>query len=198
MYIKYLWYVIRHKWFVFVECVKLGVPWLGLIHDLSKFLPREFIPYARNFYGTYPKDLRYTRFTAEGVKAAFDVAWLHHQKGNRHHWQYWLLQYDQGEAWKATRIEGDLYRLDDYVSTGLDYGVTQNIDGSVDVLVDKLNLAPVALEMPDRYRREMLADWRGAGRAILGKSADTKAWYEKQKRFIILHPETRKWIEAHL
>lgn len=52
------------------------------------------------------------------------------------------------------------------------------------------------LPMPDRYRREMLADWRGAGRAQ--GNPDTRGWYEANKGKMILHPETRLWIEAHL
>jgi len=49
-YISYLKYILRHKWFVFWEACKLGIPWLGLIHDWHKFLPDEFFPYARYFY----------------------------------------------------------------------------------------------------------------------------------------------------
>jgi hypothetical protein len=50
--------------------------------------------------------------------------------------------------------------------------------------------------MPDKYRREMLADWRGAGRA-LGKP-DTQAWYAANRDKMKLHPETRAWIEQQL
>lgn len=53
------------------------------------------------------------------------------------------------------------------------------------------------MEIPDKYRREMLADWRGAGRAISGKD-DTREWYEKYKDKMQLHPATRAWIEANL
>lgn len=53
-----------------------------------------------------------------------------------------------------------------------------------------------ALEMPDRYRREMLADWRGAGLA-LGKP-DTAEWYAANRDRMVLHPDTRAWIEAAL
>ena len=52
------------------------------------------------------------------------------------------------------------------------------------------------LPMPDRYRREMLADWRGAGRAY--GNPDTRKWYEKHKHKIIIHAETRAWIESQL
>lgn len=53
-----------------------------------------------------------------------------------------------------------------------------------------------ALDMPDVYRREMLADWRGAGKA-LGKP-DIKAWYLANQYHMILHPLTRVWIEQQL
>lgn len=126
MYLKFLWSLLRHKWFVFVECCKLGIPWLGIVHDSSKFSPSEFVPYARYFYGNYPnrddihgdmRNILSDRYTAEGVKAAFDVAWLHHQRRNRHHWQYWLLQYDNGEAW-AMQEDGNQTLVENYIETG--------------------------------------------------------------------------------
>jgi len=141
---RYFSYVLRHKWFVFVECCKLGVPWRGVAHDLSKFRPSEWIPYARYFYGDY--------LSKEGVERSFDLAWLHHQKRNKHHWQWWVLPLDDGG---------------------------QKI-----------------LPMPDVYCKEMLADWYGAGRA-LGKP-DTVAWYVRNRDKMLLHHETRAWIEQQL
>ena len=86
-YFKYLKYVIRHKWFVMIECFKIGLYWRGIVHDLSKLLPDEFIPYARYFYGGYK---------LVWINDAFDKAWLLHIHRNPHHWQYWLLQTDDG------------------------------------------------------------------------------------------------------
>jgi len=40
-YLKYLKYLLRHKWFVMLECFKEGLFWLGLTHDLSKFSPKR-------------------------------------------------------------------------------------------------------------------------------------------------------------
>ena len=48
---KYTWYIIRHKWYVFIECCKLGIIWRGIWHDWHKFLPGEFFPYAIHFNG---------------------------------------------------------------------------------------------------------------------------------------------------
>ncbi len=50
------------------------------------------------------------------------------------------------------------------------------------------------LEMPDRYRREMVADWRGAGLA-LGKP-DTLAWYKATRDARLLAPKTLAWVES--
>lgn len=166
-YWRYFCYVIRHKWYVFGYGCQLGIPLLALMHDNSKFRPSEFFPYAEFFYG--PKDRKSVkdasvyekthyweiawRESREGVKEAFDFAWLLHQKRNKHHWQFWMLVNDQ-----------------DAVRT---------------------------MPMPDRYRREMLADWRGAGRAISGVE-DAAGWYSVNRDKMQLHPETRQWIEDQL
>lgn len=52
------------------------------------------------------------------------------------------------------------------------------------------------LEIPDRYRREMVADWRGAG-AALG-FPDTPGWYSSNRENMALGPETRAWVEREL
>lgn len=150
MYGKYLRVVLRHKWFVFLECCKLGVPWLGLIHDWSKFLPSEFKAYAQYFYGSWGDD------KPQWLEDAFDLAWLHHQHRNKHHWQRWLLTLD------SARSDGKL----------------------------------IPLTMPDRYRREMLADWRGAGRAY--GNLDTVKWYVKNCNQIQIDGTTRDWVEIQL
>lgn len=49
-YIKYLLYVLEHKKNVFKTCWNKGLYLHAFTHDLSKFRPSEFIPYARYFY----------------------------------------------------------------------------------------------------------------------------------------------------
>jgi hypothetical protein len=96
-YWKYLRYVMRHKWYVFVESCKVGIPFRGLVHDWSKFLPGEFIPYARYFYGDISKGRDETGYykPADSGYEPFDLAWLYHQHRNPHHWQYWCLAQDE-------------------------------------------------------------------------------------------------------
>jgi len=154
-YLKYLSYVIRHKWYVMIECFKVNLWWQGIIHDLSKLLPSEFFPYANYFYWNNNQkrdETGYYKPTDTGDKA-FDFAWLLHQKRNKHHWQWWILPEDEG----GIRI----------------------------------------LDMPLKYREEMLCDWRGAGRAQ-GYGDNTKDWYEKNKNRMLLNNKTRDYIEKRI
>jgi hypothetical protein len=76
-YLKHLYKVLLHKWYVFVVGRKLKVSyWRLLKHDLSKFSPVEFGRYARQFYGKGDDN--------------FSLAWVHHQNRNDHHWEYWI------------------------------------------------------------------------------------------------------------
>ena len=140
MYDRYFSYLARHKFYTFIECCKLGIPLRGLLHDLSKFLPSEFIPYAHHFYGQHAE-----------IDKDYDFAWLQHIHRNMHHWQYYII---------------------------IDLGIEE------------------ILPMPDEYRKEMLADWIGAGYAK--NQPDVKDWYLKNKQFIRLHPETTRWVESRL
>jgi hypothetical protein len=71
-----------------------------VLHDWDKFLPGEFIPYARCFYNPdgSKRNLRDASgyYDAARVGGAFDYAWLLHQKRNKHHWQWWALPLDDG------------------------------------------------------------------------------------------------------
>ncbi len=76
---EYILITIKHKWFVLLAGLKLHIPlWLLLIHDWSKFTLKELPHYQRQFYGKADKPLD------------FSYAWLHHQKYNKHHWEYWI------------------------------------------------------------------------------------------------------------
>ena len=109
-YIVYIWYVVKHKWFVFLECCKLGIPWRGVLHDMSKFLPSEFIPYARFFYNPdgSSKQIRdktgYYKPNNTG-DAEFDLAWFYHKSRNKHHWQYWILPWDADDSHNKYQIQ---------------------------------------------------------------------------------------------
>jgi hypothetical protein len=98
---QYAKYVFRHKWFVMLACFSRGLYWRGIVHDLSKFRPSEWFPYANFFYK--PSGSKNTKKNEAGYykptdteNAALDYAWLLHQKRNKHHWQWWCLPEDNG------------------------------------------------------------------------------------------------------
>ena len=64
-------------------CCRVGIPLQGLVHDLSKFDPREFIPSVRYYQGTS------SPIGAERREKGYSAAWLHHKAQNKHHWEYW-------------------------------------------------------------------------------------------------------------
>lgn len=55
-----------------------------------------------------------------------------------------------------------------------------------------------AVRMPERYVREMVADWMGVSYALGKPPSDAKDWYLQNKDTMILHPATRSRVEALL
>jgi Family of unknown function (DUF5662) len=49
--------------------------------------------------------------------------------------------------------------------------------------------------IPDKFVKEMVADWMGAGRAYVGHW-EVAEWYENNKDKINLHDSTRRQVEA--
>ena len=71
-------------------------------HDESKMLPEEYNAYDDYFYGKEGKD----EDDIAVIDATFDYAWLHHQKMNPHHWQYWVLLNDD-DGMKALEMPAE-------------------------------------------------------------------------------------------
>ncbi len=90
---KYLLYLIKHKWLVFLECCKMGIWYRGILHDLSCFLPSEFRLSAKYFVGKPGEAYRKEAFS----DPAFDLVRLRHHRRNGHHWQHWVLILDSGK-----------------------------------------------------------------------------------------------------
>jgi hypothetical protein len=85
--------VCKHKREVFKECKACGIWWQGLVHDLSKFSPAEFMPAAKYFQGDR------SPIEAEKEDIGYSNSWLHHKGRNKHHWEYWCdYNDDTGEV----------------------------------------------------------------------------------------------------
>lgn len=158
-YLKYLKSLLVHKFYFFVYGLFYGVSVdLLFTHDISKFLPSEFFPYARYFYGTFPKraeideDKLLTTYSHEDAGIDMNFAWMEHQHRNKHHWQYYVQIDDNGDV---------LYHM-----------------------------------MPERYLRELIADWRAANKAY--GTMPIWEWYESNKEEQRIHHLTVEQIEMYI
>ncbi len=117
MYKEYFNYIMEHKKNVFKECInmfktlpkdkhyrkyRLMILIHTFTHDLSKFRPSEFIPYAEYFYGWHGVRLE-KMYNKEQItngmsclsknylecKNNFEEAWKLHYKRNKHHPEHW-------------------------------------------------------------------------------------------------------------
>ena len=84
--------ICKHKHYVFKECRACGITLQGIIHDLSKFSPAEFLPAARYFQGNR------SPIEAEKEALGYSDSWLHHKGRNKHHWEYWCDYDNTGEV----------------------------------------------------------------------------------------------------
>lgn len=85
---KHFLVIIHHKWEVLKLSVKAGIPIRGMLHDLSKFSPTEFIQSAKYYAGGVKSPI-----SLEKLEVGYSKAWLHHKGRNKHHAEYW---YDAG------------------------------------------------------------------------------------------------------
>lgn len=80
---KHLKTVRTHRKFVRKWCFKMGIPFRGLFHDLSKYSLKELGQY-KYYTGT--------RSPHEHMrdKLGYSSSWYHHRNRNKHHWEYWI------------------------------------------------------------------------------------------------------------
>ena len=75
--------ITHHRHQVIRNCLRSGILWQGLRHDLSKFSPTEFCEGARYWQGDRsPND-------KAREENGYSAAWMHHKGRNRHHFEYW-------------------------------------------------------------------------------------------------------------
>lgn len=81
-----------HKYLVMQGCFKVGLYRQGLVHDLSKYSPAEFLVGARYFQGDRSPN------NAEREAIGYSSAWLHHKGRNKHHYEYWIDYTSRGSS----------------------------------------------------------------------------------------------------
>ncbi len=73
-----------HRKMVKRHCFKVGLYKQGLLHDLSKYAPKEFLAGVKYYQGNQSPNNVQRR--TEG----YSEAWLHHKGRNKHHMEYWI------------------------------------------------------------------------------------------------------------
>ena len=163
---QYAKYVLNHKWHVFLAARRLGVPLWGAL--IHDW--HKFLPDEFFPYAEWFYGYKGGSWYALKKQFKEQPTWA----GDFGH----LLRYESAfdMAWLLHQKRGPHHHQ---------WWLLPLDDGGVKVL-----------PMSDRYRREMLADWKGAGRAQ-GKPL-TGEWYLANKAKMQLHPETRRWVEEEL
>ena len=82
--VKHFNLVTHHKWVVFKLCCKVGEPWRGFMHDISKYSPTEFNESVKYYVGTHSPIIEAKK------DKGYSSAWLHHKGRNKHHPEYWV------------------------------------------------------------------------------------------------------------
>ncbi len=81
--IKHFMTITKHRHQVIKHCFKAGIFWQGLLHDLSKYSPVEFMAGVKYYQGNRSPN------EAEREAYGYSKAWMHHKGRNRHHFEYW-------------------------------------------------------------------------------------------------------------
>lgn len=107
--------IMTHRKWVRYYCFKCGLYIQGLLHDLSKYSPTELIESVRYYQGDRSPIL------ACKEDKGYSMAWFHHRGRNKHHWEYWVDNFDKG---MTTVIIPEKYALEmfcDFLGAGQAY-----------------------------------------------------------------------------
>lgn len=89
--------IMTHRKYVRQMCWKFGLYWQGLVHDLSKYSPREF-----SIYKYYTDGSCSPHANARKV-LGYSPSWMYHKNKNKHQWEFWLDNQD-GADWVPVKI----------------------------------------------------------------------------------------------
>ncbi len=83
-YLRHLRTIIKHKYYVWIECFRVWLYRQWLVHDLSKFSITEFFISAKYYqWKSSPID-------KERIEIWYSKARLNHKWKNKHHFHYWI------------------------------------------------------------------------------------------------------------
>ena len=101
-----------------------GLYWQGIMHDMSKFSPTEFWESVKYYQGTR------SPINACKEDKGYSMAWFHHRGRNKHHWEFWMDDFEKGCIPKKMPFKYALEMICDYLGAGKAYaGDNFTMDG---------------------------------------------------------------------
>lgn len=146
----------HHKMLVMKGCFRVGLYKQGLLHDLSKYSPTEFLVGCRYFQGNLSPN------NMERKVKGYSSAWLHHKGRNKHHMEYWI-DYGIGEEKGIT-------------------GMKMPIKYVVEMFIDRV--AAAKNYQKEQYTDESAWKYYEAGKAHHVMHKDTRRLLEKLLRML--------------
>ena len=115
-FFKHLKKVIIHKTYVAHYCFMCRLYIQGLLHDMSKLSFTEFFESVKYYQGTS------SPIDACKADKGYSLAWFHHRGRNRHHWEYWVDDFEKGTIPKKMPFKYVLEMVCDFLGAGHAYG----------------------------------------------------------------------------
>lgn len=110
------WKTIRtHRKWARHYCFLAGLYWRGLVHDLSKYSPTEFIESVRYYNGSS------SPINSAKKLNGISYAWQHHKGRNKHHWAYWTDNYSEGTTTHQMSEKDFTEMVCDFLAAGRTY-----------------------------------------------------------------------------
>lgn len=113
--LKHLHTINKHRFWVLYYCHIAGITSQGLVHDLSKYSPTEFLESIKYYTGTDSPINKCKEIN--GVS----YAWMNHKGRNKHHYEYWQDNFDKGGEPIDMPYKYALEMICDYLAAGRAY-----------------------------------------------------------------------------
>lgn len=115
-FFKHLNTITKHRWLVFKFSCKVGIPFRGFVHDLSKFSPTEFNNGVKYYSGVMSP-----LFNERKNNNMYSETCIHHTNRNKHHYEYWIDFYRGDVILKKIPYKYSLEYVIDMISASVTY-----------------------------------------------------------------------------
>lgn len=154
---KHFCTITSHKILVMKGCFKVGLYRQGLLHDLSKYSPTEFLVGCKYYQGDKSPN------GIEREKLGYSSAWLHHKGRNKHHLEYWL-DYGMNKTSGGAREHGGIC------------GMKMPANYVVEMYIDRVCASKNYLK--ERYTSDCPLQYYSTGKEFYIMHEDTRALLE--------------------